>query len=51
MGNDEWGHKVSNFKLIIVRINGGLTGVSVPPHRPRQGYVCFGVKAFFGSDT
>src|SRR5262245_47402952 len=27
MGDDEWRHKVSNFKPIIVRINGGLTGV------------------------
>src|SRR5215471_11265737 len=30
MGDDEWGHKVSNFKLIIVRINGCLTGVIRP---------------------
>src|SRR5262245_17286195 len=30
MGDDEWGHKVSNFRLIIVRINGGLTGVIRP---------------------
>src|SRR5215813_2364374 len=30
MGDDEWGHKVSNFELIIVRINGRLTGVIRP---------------------
>src|SRR5215475_104608 len=30
MGDDNWGHKISNFKPIIMRINGGLTGVIRP---------------------
>jgi hypothetical protein len=27
MGDNKWGHKVSNFKLIIARIDSGLTVV------------------------